>query len=390
MKTIFNIFIAIVLLFKHESHACDFYDSFPGLRGARATAVLTSEDDLKLTRYLAVHSYQKAENSCDEFAGKAGVHSFVGSFEDTDFSARPFFGVTGWGHTHEIGVVTLANDKLYVAFHGSTFIDDFITDFTFYAHDAGEHGLPGNAHIGFSKALVSCFDNMIAEITTTLSAIPGKKSIQQQLQEKEIVFTGHSLGGALATLAAGRFSKTYHESVPPLKRALRVITFSAPKIGDLRLCESIESLIGKFNILRFVNTWDIIPRIAPAGGMVEDGRFVRRTISYYNPGVELSYSIGFHFNSKGKESLGKLKDQTGMSKDGELTLDGVKATVSPYSKMFGELLSHKKSMIAMGLSAFGITSAAFTLGTVAFIEISCFNHKMPTEEVCIELLERIK
>ncbi len=52
---------------------------------------------------------------------------------------------------------------------------------------------------------------------------------------RRVWFTGHSLGGALATLAAGRY-----------ERAPEVYTFGAPRVGDGEHVKSLDTPVYRF------------------------------------------------------------------------------------------------------------------------------------------------
>ena len=64
---------------------------------------------------------------------------------------------------------------------------------------------------------------------------------------KQVIFTGHSLGGALAVVAAAR-SKYVGE----------VYTFGQPRVGNRKYSKQVKS-----KVYRFVNNNDIVPRIPP-------------------------------------------------------------------------------------------------------------------------------
>ncbi len=93
----------------------------------------------------------------------------------------------------------------------------------------------GRVHAGFKKAL----DDVWPELEATLDrlAVP-------------IFYAGHSLGGALALLAAGRR--------PPLA----VYSFGAPRVGDQAFAESLAGA----TVHRVVNRRDIVPRSPPSMG----------------------------------------------------------------------------------------------------------------------------
>jgi triacylglycerol lipase len=67
-------------------------------------------------------------------------------------------------------------------------------------------------------------------------------------------FTGHSLGGAMAAICAGRCRLSYIRSNP---RAL--YTFGSPRIGSRRYVNYVQ-----MEAYRWVNNNDVVPRVPPA------------------------------------------------------------------------------------------------------------------------------
>jgi hypothetical protein len=84
-------------------------------------------------------------------------------------------------------------------------------------------------------------------------------SSEDGIKDKEIVFTGHSLGGALAILAGARFKAHHSTLLKP--NQVKIITFSAPRVGDKDFVESMYTLIPEYppNILNFVCSRDSVP-----------------------------------------------------------------------------------------------------------------------------------
>mgnify|MGYP005848012335 CR=1 FL=1 len=79
-------------------------------------------------------------------------------------------------------------------------------------------------------------------------------SALSELEDYKIYLTGHSLGGALATMAARHLSKS---SVPGIsQRVAACYSFGAPKIGDRDFQSSIKP-----PIYRVVHSSDIVPRL---------------------------------------------------------------------------------------------------------------------------------
>jgi len=103
-------------------------------------------------------------------------------------------------------------------------------------------------HRGFAAALDSVWD----PLTAKLAALPAAARVW---------FTGHSLGAALATLAAYR-----------LTRESAVYTFGSPLVGN-------EVFAGLFNArfsnraMRYVNDHDVVTRVPPEEFAVPHGRY---------------------------------------------------------------------------------------------------------------------
>jgi len=102
----------------------------------------------------------------------------------------------------------------------------------------------GKVHRGFKEALDEVWPDLLPHI--------------KNLHRKgcKIWMTGHSLGAALATLAASRFGNVQG-----------VYTFGSPRVGDGLFRELL-----KISIYRIVNNDDIVPHIPPSGAYVHVGK----------------------------------------------------------------------------------------------------------------------
>jgi hypothetical protein len=90
----------------------------------------------------------------------------------------------------------------------------------------------GNVHRGFRNILMELWDTIAAVL---------------EVIEKPLYYTGHSLGGALATLAAS------------LRPPCAVYTFGAPRIGDAAFAQTLAA-VPIFNVC---NPKDIVPDLPP-------------------------------------------------------------------------------------------------------------------------------
>ena len=80
-----------------------------------------------------------------------------------------------------------------------------------------------------------------------------KKDMEYINKNCEIILTGHSLGGAIATLAA-----CYFHDLGLKKENMSVYTFGAPPIASKEFCKKYEE---KLDLYRIVNENDVIPKI---------------------------------------------------------------------------------------------------------------------------------
>jgi triacylglycerol lipase len=102
-------------------------------------------------------------------------------------------------------------------------------------------------HDGFADALESVWGQTLA----------GKQILPQRLLDRgnrAVWITGHSLGGALAELAAARAVLESAISVQG------VYTFGQPRVGDGAFAQRMETALGA-RVFRFINNRDIVPRV---------------------------------------------------------------------------------------------------------------------------------
>lgn len=72
-----------------------------------------------------------------------------------------------------------------------------------------------------------------------------------------VLCCGHSLGGALATLAATWAAMEYP------KADIRCITLGSPRVGNKHFVRITKYLTG--SMYRLIHAWDPVPTVPPAG-----------------------------------------------------------------------------------------------------------------------------
>ena len=131
-------------------------------------------------------------------------------------------------------ILNNTENGLIVAFRGTAYLRNWITD----ADARFEKWDEIKIHAGFWNALESVWGDMCEEISNP----------------KQVWFTGHSLGGALAMLAAYRFDLEFPGMVQG------VYTFGQPRVGNAMFRNAYNSAL-KGKTFRIVHNDDVIPRV---------------------------------------------------------------------------------------------------------------------------------
>lgn len=147
---------------------------------------------------------------------------------------------------HELAQCSLVKPRVggsyrIVVFRGSHDLRDWLTNFTV---EPVVCSTGGKAHEGFLNALNSVWEK--------LSELLGE-------DDSSIFFTGHSLGGALATLAAAMYEKR-----------CQLYTFGSPLVGD----EEFSAALRNAASYRIVNNRDIVTTVPPAVPPCESFRHI--------------------------------------------------------------------------------------------------------------------
>ena len=140
--------------------------------------------------------------------------------------------------------ILVKNDKhIVLAFRGTekTCIKDIRTDCkaVITSCDSG-----GNIHSGFSEA----FEKVQRKIETALD--------KKEVPKKPLFITGHSLGGALATIAAKKITHKWGNAA--------CYTFGSPRVGDEEWISNIKT-----PMYRLVNSADCVTMFPPSKEVID-------------------------------------------------------------------------------------------------------------------------
>lgn len=164
----------------------------------------------------------------------------------------------------------------FVSFRGSADLADWLADFdavpTAYLPIAGF----GEVATGFQAVYESVRDSVATNLAAAAAGCDN------------ILITGHSLGAALAVLAA----PDVFRKMPPNVIEPRLITFAGPRVGLAAFATAFNTLIE--SCFRVVNYLDIVPQVPPA--------------PYVHVGNQVAVDSGGAINVGWRHSLGAYRD----------------------------------------------------------------------------------
>jgi Lipase (class 3) len=172
-------------------------------------------------------AYCRAEESEESKTRLTSTLSLVG------FGAPKLFTHAGSG-TYAFGAQRAIDGAALIAFRGTQPDDatDIATDLTasWVTWGSGD----SQVHRGFADA----FRSLQIELELWL----------KDIRSTELFLTGHSLGGAIATLAASLYAPKF------------LITLGSPRVGNRSFCESVAHI----RHVRFANCSDVVTRLPPS------------------------------------------------------------------------------------------------------------------------------
>lgn len=146
--------------------------------------------------------------------------------------------------------------EIVIAFRGTDALTlaDYLTDAQVVLapyYSPGVFNAPNATavHLGFLNSYNSVAPLVLSIVGAQLELHP----------DYNLVCTGHSLGGALASLAA----ISLRHNLPELRGSLRLFTYGQPRTGNLEYSQFLEQGLGKNNMYRVVHQHDGVPTIIP-------------------------------------------------------------------------------------------------------------------------------
>jgi hypothetical protein len=192
------------------------------------------------------------------------------------------------------------SNAIIVSFRGTFGFDDMYTNMKVVQ----QTGFEGKMHSGFMSR-ANAVD--VSEIKKVLIDDP----------DKQIILTGHSLGGAVAALVTLRLLRT--ESLMPEHTArVSCITFGQPLVGDADIVKSVVTKKQQRHFWTIVNEEDVVPRVL---------LFTDDLIKVFADGFEKARTLGL-FDTASKIVEDTIKDLPWW---GKLTVKAARAALGWYA-----------------------------------------------------------
>jgi len=142
------------------------------------------------------------------------------------------------------------NSRLVVCFRGTEYFKDWLDDFDFAPAPYSPLPGRGTVHHGFQIVYEAVRDNV-------------RKLVQSKAGGcKEILMTGHSLGGALCGLCAPDLLSDIAAGLAPI-----VYTWAEPRVGHPDYVRFFDAQVNV--CYRIVNLWDVVPHLPPILALYE-------------------------------------------------------------------------------------------------------------------------
>ncbi|MCY3412759.1 MAG: lipase family protein [Candidatus Heimdallarchaeota archaeon] len=145
-------------------------------------------------------------------------------------------------------LVAKGHENIVIAFRGTTSFKDVESDLeVFKAIFPSSRGFfnKSKVHQGFLDAYLDIKDKLIHQI----------KELQEQEHFKAILLTGHSLGGALATLCA------LDLKIEKIAKNVVMYNYGSPRVGNSKFVDKYMKTVD--TSYRIVNDEDFVPQLPP-------------------------------------------------------------------------------------------------------------------------------
>ena len=197
------------------------------------------------------------------------------------------------------GIITtdLAQGVTIVAFRGTLDPMDVVTDINFVsspfdaindrvgeAYRVSESLTPEYDSVEVHSGFLQSFESLQSQVQRRLHEVAARlppatdsaDGTNQPPQKHTLIFTGHSMGGALAQLAAAYFCE-FDRFPACFNPAL--VTFATPAVGNADFVKYLNRHVGPYGGIRYWNEYDPVPYLATVVGYELGGIPIKMPLS---------------------------------------------------------------------------------------------------------------
>eukprot|EP01080_Neovahlkampfia_damariscottae_P010104 gene10104-2524_t len=178
-------------------------------------------------------------------------------------------------------------NHMVIIFKGTKTVQDWSTNLDFGVKNSSS--IFGKTSFKLHGGFQSTFLDRIQDFDESFDQILSLYKEELQKSKLMVTVTGHSLGGALSTIASCYIKKKHQNIISTVNN----ISFASPKVFTDTSTEIVESILGKTNILRIWNQLDPIP-LLPKSGQEND-----KSIIYKHVGYDIMYKESEFVNTHG-------------------------------------------------------------------------------------------
>ncbi|WP_339045317.1 lipase family protein [Candidatus Mesenet endosymbiont of Agriotes lineatus] len=188
-------------------------------------------------------------------------------FIDEEYNIIPFYYTNGT----LAGFVFTKDEEITIAYRGTQYPADIITDMCVMLTPFEFLPEGGRAHYGFYSSFHDSFDNKVGSLSHVLETHANEKKLA--IKDFKFYLTGHSMGGAIAKIAALFLNKKLGV------QDLHVATFADPRVFDLTASQIYNKALPNKTVRVVQHRYDPVPAVAPGFlGYVHVGEQLRISV----------------------------------------------------------------------------------------------------------------
>ena len=218
-------------------------------------------------------------------------------------------------------------------------------------------------HGGFLRAYESVRARVFAAVDDVIAAETHAREDDHDARDDtwHVFVTGHSLGGALATLFACELGQSASGPGPARDVTVTMYNFGSPRVGDGAFCDAYNALVP--DSVRVVNRADLVPTLPALLGYRHVERGVRVSV-----GGDGAAEIAPFAAARGTERYGENGENGENGEDGENGSAQASASAASAARNIVRLAERLGVVGSLGVDAETAADAAEALSSLASLD----------------------